>query len=122
MKIKTVVEQKFTKLLLSGLPRCLISWLLIGAFYLSLWAYKDRILSPRSKSSFDAITVALSIAFGLNIASALKTVALDLRWWILSIGKRPSKEVYRALPQNRDTNTDHLLLITRLNLSCIVIA
>lgn len=37
--------------------------------------------------------VALSIAFGLNAASALKAIALDLRWWILSMGKRPAQEV-----------------------------
>ena len=53
-------------------------------------------LSPQSKSLFDAITIALSIGLGLNIASALKANALDLRWWILSFEKRPSQEVCDA--------------------------
>ncbi|KAL8916717.1 MAG: hypothetical protein Q9208_008364 [Pyrenodesmia sp. 3 TL-2023] len=86
-------DPNLKKLLLPGLVRCLISWFLIGAFYISSWKYKDRVLSPRAKSQFDAVTVALSIALGLNVASALKAIALDLRWWILSIEKRPSKEL-----------------------------
>lgn len=65
----------------------------IGGFYASWWSYKDRVLSPREKSKVDALTVALSIALGLNIASALKANALDLRWWILSKRKRSSQEV-----------------------------
>ena len=87
------LDQKFTKLLVPGLVRCLISWILIAGFYISLWKYKDRVISPRTKSGFDAITVALSIAFGLNIASSLKAVALDLRWWVLSMKRRSSQEV-----------------------------
>ena len=87
------INQNFTKLLLPGLVRCLISWILIAGFYISLWKYKDRVISPRTKSGFDAITVALSIAFGLNIASSLKAIALDLRWWVLSMKRRSSREV-----------------------------
>ncbi|KAI4267746.1 MAG: hypothetical protein L6R35_006827, partial [Caloplaca aegaea] len=85
-------DPNLKKLLLPELVRCLISWFLIGGFYVSSWNYKDHVLSPRTKSHFDAITVALSIALGLNVASALKAIALDLRWWILSIEKRPSQE------------------------------
>lgn len=58
-------------------------------------------LSPHSKSIFDAITIGISIAFGLNIASALKANALDLRWWILSFEKRPSEEVRVVLFEER---------------------
>lgn len=71
----------------------MISWVLIAGFYLSLWLYKDKVISPGKKSVFDAITVAISIAFGLNIASSLKEVALNLRWWILGSKRRPAQEV-----------------------------
>ena len=84
------------RILLLGLARCIASWVLIAGFYVSLWLYKDRIISPKAKSMFDTITIALSIAFGLNIASSLKENALDLRWWILSRKRRPAQEV-RAL-------------------------
>ena len=63
-------------------------------FYVLLWKFKKpRVISPETKSAFDAITVALSIAFGLNIASSLKGVALNARWWILSMKRRTSSEV-----------------------------
>ena len=93
LKQKIVFNPNLKKLLLPGLVRCLITWSLIGGFYGILWDHKGRVLSSGAKSRFDAITVALSIAFGLNVASALKAIALDLRWWILSLEKRPSREV-----------------------------
>lgn len=71
------------RIIFHGLARCIISWILVAGFYVSLWLIKGRVISPRAKSAFDAITVALSIAFGLNIASSLKEIALDFRWWIL---------------------------------------
>lgn len=76
------------RILLHGLARCVISWILMVGFYLSLWLYKDRVISPRTKSTFDAINIGLSIAFGLNIASSLKSVALDVRWWILDLRRK----------------------------------
>lgn len=122
LKDKIGVNQNFTKLFLPGLARCLISWFLIGAFYVSLWKYKDRVLSPRAKSQFDSITVALSIAFGLNIASALKAIALDLRWWVLSMRKRSSREVRCIFQLKERFEGSHSLLLIRLTLFCIATA
>lgn len=96
-KNETRVKQDFIKILFPRLVRCGISWCLIAGFYASLWLFKDRVISPRAKSVFDTITVGLSIAFGLNIASSLKGIALDLRWWVLSTRKRPSQEVRSML-------------------------
>jgi hypothetical protein len=93
MKSNSGLKSNFIQLSLRGLARCVISWVLIAGFYISLWMYKDRVISPERKSGFDAITVALSIALGLNIASSLKSIALDLRWWVLGKRRRPSKEV-----------------------------
>lgn len=98
-------NRNFKRALLPGLARCFISWLLIGGFYISLFEYEDRVLSPRAKSQFDAITIALSIAFGLNVASALKAVALNLRWWVLSMKKRTSREVRRTLQMKESIET-----------------
>jgi hypothetical protein len=80
-----------------GLTRWVITLLLSGGFYLSVQLYRDRVISTTTKSTFDAIIVGFSIAFGLNIASALKAVAMDLRWWVLSMKRRPSKEVRHPL-------------------------
>jgi len=90
---KVEVDHSFIKLLLPGLLRCTVSGLLIAGFYISVWNSKDQVVSPKTKAQFDAITVALSIAFGLNIVSSLKAIVLDLRWWILSIERRSLREV-----------------------------
>lgn len=84
---------KSTSLFLHGFVRCIMTWVLTAGFYLSLRLYQDRVISPGAKSMFDAITVVLSIAFGLNIASSLKEIALEFRWWILGHRQRPSQEV-----------------------------
>ena len=84
---------KSTSLFLHGFARCIITWVLVVGFYLSLRLYQDRVISPGAKSMFDAINVVLSIAFGLNIASSLKEIALDFRWWILGHRQRPWQEV-----------------------------
>lgn len=39
------------------------------------------------------LIIGASIALGLNIASSLKAMAVDFRWWLLSLHERPLKEV-----------------------------
>ena len=92
LRARTKSTSILSRVLLHGLARCAISWIIIAGFYLSLWLFKDRVISPRMKSGFDAINIALSIAFGLNIASSLKAVALDLRWWIVDLRQRSSRQ------------------------------
>jgi hypothetical protein len=98
-----VVTKNDIKHALPGLVSCAISWLLIASFYTLVWLHKDRVISPHTKSTFDAVVVGLGIAFGLNIASGLKGIALDLRWWILNRRKRLSHEVCYA----RSSLTEH---------------
>lgn len=106
---KVEVDHSFIKLLFPGLLRCTVSGLLIAGFYISVWNSKDQVVSPKTKAQFDAITVALSIAFGLNIVSSLKAIVLDLRWWILSIERRPLREVNIIL--HCDSMTELLKLV-----------
>ena len=79
-----------------GLIRCLLSSMLAAGFCIAIGKYQGFVLNPLEKSVFEAIIVALSLALGLNIASALKETAIHMRWWFLSMKKRPFKEV--ALP------------------------
>lgn len=97
-------NKSFIKLLLPGTVRWVISLLLMVGFYLAIWSYQERVISAATKSIFDAIIVGISIALSLNIASSLKAVALDLRWWVLSIKRRASKEVQRTLPNKLSMN------------------
>jgi hypothetical protein len=92
----TLLTKTGTKHALPGLVSCAISWVLIASFFILVWLHKDRVISPHTKSAFDAAIVGLGIVFGLNVASGLKSIALDLRWWILNSRKRSGHEVCRA--------------------------
>jgi hypothetical protein len=65
-----------------------------GAYVLAtvLWQKKTA-QGETSKRMYNAITTGVSIALGLNIASAFKDMALNMRWVILSNRKRNLVEV-----------------------------
>jgi hypothetical protein len=71
---------------------------------------------------FDVINVALSIAFGLNIASSLKEIALDFRWWILSYRRRPTQEVRILCRFLELLIVNGFIDSSRLNSFCVAIA
>lgn len=54
---------------------------------------KKRAIGEAEKRWYNGITTAISIALGLNIASAFKDMALNMRWPILAVGKRNLVEV-----------------------------
>ena len=54
------------------------------------------LLTEKQKRTYNAITTGISIALGLNLMSAFKDLALNMRWPILSAKKRNLVEV-RAL-------------------------
>jgi len=57
-----------------------------------IWAQKGA-LSEAQKRMYNAISTGISIALGLNMASAFKDLALNMRWPILSARKRNLNEV-----------------------------
>jgi hypothetical protein len=57
-----------------------------------IWQNKNAI-SEVQKKLYNTITTAISIALGLNIASAFKDMALNMRWPILHARKRSLVEV-----------------------------
>jgi hypothetical protein len=87
--------------------------ILSGLYYLSIRLYRGRTLSLGQKSVFDAIIVAISIALGLNIASALKEVAIHTRWWFLSKRHLHIKEVPLLITCTKYQEI-HLLISRRL--------
>lgn len=54
-------------------------------------------LSEGRKRMFNALTTAISIALGLNLMSAFKDLALNMRWPVLSAKKRNLIEVGSAI-------------------------
>jgi hypothetical protein len=57
-----------------------------------VWMKKGPV-NETSKKTYNTITTMISILLGLNIASAFKDMALNMRWPILSHQKRSLKEV-----------------------------
>lgn len=65
-------------------------WLLTAALALSIfgviWSYSQHEALPATKKNeFNSLVIGLSIAYSLNLASALKRDASYLRWWLLSL-------------------------------------
>lgn len=52
-----------------------------------IWQQKHA-QNKREKRAYNTITTIISIALGLNLASAFKNMALDIRWLILSGQRR----------------------------------
>lgn len=87
-------RKQLRKLLRDGIVRWAVTALVILCLYLTLWRYSVReVMSQREKLEFNALITGLSIALGLSIASSLKEIALEARWWILSRRKRSLHEV-----------------------------
>lgn len=80
-----------------GLIRWLITALLLMGFVLAVHFYQGKVLDNNDKSIFESIIVTLSLIVGLNIASALKDIAKQMRWWFLSLKRRDLSEV-RDIP------------------------
>ncbi len=67
---------------------------LCAAYILATQLWKDKpVLTETEKRVYNAITTGISIALGLNLMSAFKDLALNMRWPILSAKKRNLIEV-----------------------------
>ena len=91
-------KRQLHKLLLVTLLRWLLSAAIVGAMYGVLASYSNReTLRKHRQIQFNALIVALSIALSLNLASSLKAMAGQLRWWALSLREWPIAEVRETL-------------------------
>ncbi|KAH8816546.1 hypothetical protein F5884DRAFT_226998 [Xylogone sp. PMI_703] len=98
---------------------------LCAAYYFAVQTYvKKSVLSEPKKKEFNAITTAISIALGLNIASAYKDMALNMRWVILSRRKpRNLEEMDLILSCDSLTKMAKLALVARrpwVILACVL--
>lgn len=79
-------RRQLRKLLLVALVRWLLTASIVGAFYGVLVHYSSKEAMLRDKKrTFNAVITALSITLSLNLASSLKAMAGDARWWFLSL-------------------------------------
>ncbi|KAK4162822.1 hypothetical protein QBC43DRAFT_73633 [Cladorrhinum sp. PSN259] len=61
--------------------RWFITALLCTAYYAIVRLYEGHTLSPKNKSVFDWLTIGVTLLLGLNIGSAYKEIALQMKPW-----------------------------------------
>jgi len=83
------------KLLFRGFIKWFITVALIATMsgIMYYYAYNVRPMTDMDKQTYNFLVLGLSLALGMNLASSLKQMALDVRWWVLSLTKRNLREV-----------------------------
>jgi hypothetical protein len=82
------------ELLLKGFLKWLVSAALFAAIGGVMYHY--TLVNPMTdynKQVYNFVYILLSLALSMNLASSLKEMAIDLRWWVLSLRKRSLREV-----------------------------
>ncbi len=88
--------RQWRHIFITSLSRWLITAGLCAAMiWVTIWWQKQPVVSEGSKKLYNTVTTGISIALGLNIASAFKDMALNMRWPILSARARNLVEVSR---------------------------
>ncbi|KAH6606999.1 hypothetical protein Trco_006152 [Trichoderma cornu-damae] len=107
-------RNQFKRLLLAGVVRWAVTAALVAGAYVVLWRYsrKEAMVSDKKKE-FNTLIIALSIALGLNIASSLKHLVRELRWWVLSWYEWTPKEADYILQSENFSSLFRLGYVTR---------
>lgn len=98
------------KLLLRGFLKWFISLAMMASLSGIMYNYSTNVrpMSEKDKQTYNFLVVGLSLALGMNLASSLKQMVVDMRWWILSLTKRNLREVDLIL------HLDSLTEVTKL--------
>ncbi|KAM3084006.1 hypothetical protein ACMFMG_001887 [Clarireedia jacksonii] len=107
-------KKQFWNILLESLARWLITVVLCIAyiFAIRVWYSKGTVTEP-SKRVFNALTTGISIALGINIATALKDYAMLARWPIMNNRKRNLNELDLTLHADSLTAMGKLAIISK---------
>ncbi|PHH87981.1 hypothetical protein CDD83_8156 [Cordyceps sp. RAO-2017] len=102
-------RRQLRRLASASLARWLLTVALTAAIYAVLWAYSARpAMTSDKKREFNGLVIGLSIGLGLNIASSLKAMVSELRWWLLSLDGCSPREADLIL------QSDHLSRLMQL--------
>lgn len=86
-------SKQLHKLFRDGFILWIRTAVLLGFLAFTLWNNGKRaVMGVAEKMMFNTFMTALSIALGLNIATSLNAMGLNLRWWILSRKNRVLSE------------------------------
>ncbi|EGR45783.1 uncharacterized protein TRIREDRAFT_81122 [Trichoderma reesei QM6a] len=108
---------QFKRLFLACVLRWAVTAVLVVGAYLVLWQYslKEAMVSKKKKE-FNTLIIAISIALGLNIASSMKHMVRELRWWMLSWYEWTPKEADCILQSENFSSLFQLGYVTRRHL------
>ncbi len=91
------VPAKYRKALIANILRWFASVLFVVAIYVILWYYsKLNIMSTTTKREFNALIIGLSLGLGMSITISLEAMAVEIRYWIISLRDWPDREVGQA--------------------------
>jgi hypothetical protein len=96
---KFVSEKQFWKLFGGGLKRFGYTFALAAVFVYTIHRFSnDKVLSRDKKLLFNAISTGLSMVLGMSVDHGFKSMAIDIRWWLLSRKKRSLSDVCLSNP------------------------
>jgi hypothetical protein len=110
------------RLLLKGFLKWIITVSLSAAMGGIMYYYSTYVMpmSESDKQKYNFLVIGLSLALGINLASSLKAMATDIRWWILSLKRRKLREVDLILHLDSLTEVFKLAFIApKLAPACI---
>ena len=83
------------ELLFKGFIKWMITVTLCATMGGIMYYYSTHVtpMTDTDKQRYNFSVIALSLALGMNLASSLKEMAVDIRWWILSLDRRKLREV-----------------------------
>jgi hypothetical protein len=93
-----LASRHLRSLLLWGFLRWLVTAGLLGLLGITIWKFSTyNKMDNGDRLWFNSVLTGLSIVIGLAIASHLNTMTFNIRWWFLSLHKRPLCEVHTSI-------------------------
>lgn len=78
-------RRQLWRLIVAGLSTWAMTIVIcVGIYATLIWYSSQQVFPKQQMFVYYTLITALSIALGLNIASSLKAMAQNIRWWVLS--------------------------------------
>ncbi|KAF4453212.1 hypothetical protein F53441_4085 [Fusarium austroafricanum] len=106
--------KRLRKALIANVLRWLASVVFAVAIYVVLWYYSNRtIMSNTTKREFNALIIGLSLGLGMSITISLEAMAVEIRYWIISLRDWSDQETELILKAKDLTKIIQLTWLSR---------
>jgi hypothetical protein len=87
-------KKQFWKIFRRGLKQVIRTLIIAALLVCTILRFsRQKVMSKTMKHVFNAISTGLSMTLGMCVAKGFKSMAVDIRWWILSRKTRSLPEV-----------------------------